>query len=183
MNILETVLGAQNGGSVRELGQRFGLSDEQTAGALAALMPALASGFSRNLQSEGGLASLASALQSGGHERYLENPSALNDPTTIADGNSILGHVLGSKQASRDVASRAAAQTGLSDTVLKQLLPIAAAMMMGSMARQRGQQSGVQASAGGGDLLSMLSPMLDQNRNGSIMDDVGGILGRFLGSR
>jgi hypothetical protein len=182
MNILETVLSARNGGSVREISQRFGLSDEQTAGALAALMPALASGFSRNLQSEGGLASLASALQSGRHERYLDDPSALNDPTTIADGNSILGHVLGSKQASRDVASRAAAQTGLSDTVLKQLLPIAAAMMMGSMARQRGQ-TGAQAGAGGGDLLSMLSPMLDQNRNGSIMDDVGGILGRFLGSR
>jgi hypothetical protein len=181
MNILETMLAAQNGGSVRQIGQQFGLSEQQTAGALAALMPALASGFSKNLQSEGGLASLASALRSGGHERYLDNPAALGDASTVADGNSILSHVLGSKEVSRQVASRAAAQTGLSDTVLKQLLPIAAAMMMGSMARQQGQAP-AQAGAGGSDLLSMLTPM-DQNRNGSVVDDVTGLLGRFLGSR
>jgi hypothetical protein len=37
-----------------------------------------------------------------------------------------------------------------------------------------------QASAGGGGLLDMLTPMLDSNRNGSIADDVIGMLGKGL---
>jgi len=42
MNILDAVLGAQNGGAVQQIGQQFGLSDEQANSAVAALVPALA---------------------------------------------------------------------------------------------------------------------------------------------
>ena len=56
-------------------------------------------------------------------------------------------------------------------------------MVMGAMAKkQLGGAPGAPmsgASAGGG-LLGMLSPLLDQNRDGSIVDDV---LGKFLGRR
>ena len=83
---------------------------------------------------------------------------------------------------SREVASRAAAQTGISEGVLKSMLPVVAAMMMGTMSRQ--SQAGPQQAglgAGGGSLLGMLAPMLDANRNGSMVDDVIGMLGRFTG--
>jgi hypothetical protein len=183
MNILETVLSAEDGGPVRQISQQFGLTEQQTASALSALLPALATGFQRNLQSEGGVASLASALGSGRHQRYLEDPSVLGDASTTIDGNGILSHILGSKEVSRQVASRAAQQTGISDGVLKQLLPIAAAMMMGTMSRQSRQANLSQGAPGGADLMSMLTPLLDRNQNGSLMDDVSGMLGRFLGPR
>ena len=54
MNLLETILAAQNGGAVQQLGRQFGLGQDQTTAALSALVPALAAGFSRNLQQEGG---------------------------------------------------------------------------------------------------------------------------------
>jgi len=41
MNILDTILNAQNGGTVRQIGQMVGLEKEQTTTALAALLPAL----------------------------------------------------------------------------------------------------------------------------------------------
>jgi hypothetical protein len=34
--------------------------------------------------------------------------------------------------------------------------------------------------APGGDLLSMLTPMLDANRSGSAVDDIAGMIGRFF---
>jgi hypothetical protein len=179
MNILEAILNAQNGAAAQQAGSQVGLSPEQTNSALAALVPALAAGFQRNMQNDGGLDSLVSALSSGGHGKYVDNPAILGDPTAVDEGNGILGHLLGSKEVSREVANRASAQTGINPAILKQLLPLAATLMMGAMAKRHTSSSSMPAGLGqsGGGLMDMLSPMLDQNRDGSIVDDV---IGRFM---
>ena len=184
MNILDTILSAGNGAAVRQLGAQFGLDEQQTAAALAALAPALAAGFQRNLQTPEGLGSLTSALATGTHEQYLEDPNRLGNADSVTDGNGILAHVLGSKDVSRAVADRAAAQTGISAAVLKQLLPLAATLMMASMARRSGSVAPMGAGLPtGGGIADMLTPLLDRNRDGSIVDDVTGMIGNFLGSR
>ena len=182
MNILEAILSAQNGGAARQIGQQFGLADDQVQSALSALVPALASGFQRNMASEGGLESLLGALGGGQHQRYVDEAAALTSPETIADGNGILGHVFGSKDVSRQVAARAAAKTGIGEGILKQMLPIVAAMMMGSMSKRASQPS-MPGKGAGGDLLGMLAPMLDANRDGSVVDDVMGMVGKLFSPR
>jgi hypothetical protein len=184
MNILDSILSAGNGTAVRQLGAQFGLSEQQTTAALAALAPALAAGFQRNLQTPDGLGSLTSALATGTHEQYFEDPSRLGNAASIDDGNGILGHVLGSKDVSRAVADRAAAQTGIGADVLKKLLPLAATLMMASLARRTGGVAPMGAGIpSGGGIADMLAPLLDRNRDGSIVDDVTSMLGRFLGPR
>lgn len=183
MNMLDLIMSAQNGAAVRELGSQLHLPEDQTTAALNALVPALAAGFQRNAQSTSGLESLFAALSAGGHAQYLDNPASLGDPNAIADGNGILGHILGSKDVSRQVAARAAAQTGIGTDVLKRMLPLVATLMMGALARQTsasttGTTPGL-AGAGGG-LLNMLGATLDSNRDGSIVDDVMGMLGGAL---
>jgi hypothetical protein len=182
MNILESVLNAQGGAAAREAGASLGLSPDQTASALSALVPALAAGLHRNATQPGGLETLLGALAGGGHQRYVEDPSALAHQDTIADGNAILGHILGSKDASRALADRSAAQTGLGADVLKKLLPLAATMVMGTLASQQAGRASV-APAGGGDLLSMLTPMLDRDGDGSAMNDILGSVGKIVGGR
>ncbi len=178
MNILETILATQNGGAVKQMGQQLGLGDDQAANVLSVLVPALAGGFQRNMQSSGGLEALMGALAGGQHSQYLENPAALGQAT--AEGDGILGHILGSKDVSRAVATRAAQQTGLDASILKKALPLVAALMMGAMARQSsGSAMTAGSSTPGGGLMSMLTPMLDSNRDGSIVDDVLGMLGKF----
>ena len=180
MNLLEAILNAQNGAAAREAGQSVGLSPEQTTSALSALVPALAAGLHRNAAQPGGLDALLGALGSGGHARYVDDPSALSRQDTIADGNGILGHILGSKEASRALADRGAAQTGLGADVLKKLLPVAATMVMGTLAKQQGRAN-VAGAGGGGDLLSMLTPMLDRDGDGSALNDILGTVGKMLG--
>lgn len=182
MNILDDILNAQGGAAVQQLGSQVGLAPDQTTAALSALMPALAGGFQRNIQSQGGLESLMAALSSGQHGQYIDNPGTLADQAAINDGNGILGHLLGSKDASREVASRAAAQTGLSPDVLKRLLPLAATLMMGAFSKQSSGAGAMPAGLGGsgGGIAAMLTPLLDQDRDGSIMDDVTSMLGRFM---
>jgi hypothetical protein len=135
------------------------------------------------MSAEGGLDSLVSALSSGRHQRYLDDPAALADATTVQDGNGILGHVFGSKDVSRQVAQRASAQTGIDTGILKQMLPVVAAMAMSGLSRQSssGAARTAGAAAGAAGLMAMLTPMLDQNRDGSMLDDVLGMAGRMLG--
>lgn len=188
MNILDALLAAQNGGAVQQLGRQFGLDETQVTSALSALVPSLASGFARNATAQGGLDGLIGALAGGRHAGYLDNLGSLASPSTTADGNGILGHVLGTKDVSRQVAAQAAASSGVGADVLRKMLPVVAAMMMGALAKNAG---GGHVSAGlggapagmGGGLLDMLTPMLDRNRDGSVVDDVTGMLGKFLGGR
>jgi hypothetical protein len=125
------------------------------------------------------LDALLGALSSRKHESYIDNPEILGSGDAIADGNGILGHILGSKDVSRGVAKNAAAQTGISEDVLKKMLPSIAAMAMGMLSKQNagtGLQNPGAASAPAGGVMGMLSGFLDANKDGSVRDDVLGML-------
>ena len=124
------------------------------------------------------------ALSGGQHQRYVDDVCTLEQADTVADGNGILGHIFGSKDVSRQVASQAASQTGIGEGVLKAMLPVVAAMMMGAMSKRVGQPAAMGAGAGmDGGLLAMLTPALDANRDGSMVDDVAGLVSRLLSGR
>lgn len=177
--LLETILKSQNGGAVKQLAQNFGLSNEDTLRALSQLVPALSRGVKTNISSQNGLESLMNALSRGKHEQYLDKPDAIGQPAAVDDGNSILGHILGSKDASRQVAHQAASSTGLGAGLLKKMLPVVATMAMGSLFKQsksKGLLGGALATGAGGLLVSML----DRDNDGSMVDDLFGMARKLL---
>ena len=171
--LLDLLAGPQAQPAKQQLGQQFGLSEDMTQQAMAALIPALAAGLKSNAGKQGGVESLLEALNKGTHARYLDEPGLLGRPETRDDGNSILGHLLGSKEVSREVASRAAQKTGLGDDLLKQMLPVVATMVMGSLAKKSEEP----------DTLSMLAGMLGGGQSAAPKQSggLGGLLGGFLG--
>lgn len=179
--ILDMVLNAAGGAAAQQVGQRFGLSNDQTASALQQLVPALMSGLQRNASQEGGMDALLGAIAGGNHSQYLDNPDLLGHESTTSDGNAILGHILGSKDASRAVASQVADQTGIGADVLKQMLPVVATMVMGGLSKTHASASAPAEENTGGGAAGLLGSLLDQNHDGSVVDDVAGMLGRFLG--
>ena len=156
MSILETLLNAQGGQAVKQVGKRFGLEAEDAEAVMRRLLPELTGSVQRNASQPGGLESLASALSSGKHQRYLEDPSTLEDPETVNDGNAILGHLFGSKDVSREVAGRTAADTGVDASIVKKLLPLVAAVAMGALSKQTGGGEQLRGGALGGLLSSLL---------------------------
>ncbi len=181
MNILEEILAAKNGGAVKQVSQQFGIDQDQATSAISALLPALANGFGKNMSQQGGLESLLGALTNGQHSRYLDQPEILGQEAATTDGNGILGHVLGSKDASRAVARNAAQQTGLGEGMLKKMLPVVATMAMGALSKQAVPAANVQGSpVAASGLMGMLTPLLDQNRDGSAVDDVLGMAAKMF---
>lgn len=182
MDLLGTILNTQGGAAVQQIERQFGLQPGQGQSALSALLPALATGLQRNMSSQGGLESLTSALARGDHQRYLERPEALTDASTTEEGNGILGHVFGSKDVSRQVAQRASERTGIDAGTLKQILPLVATLAMAGLSRQAKAGGAVTPSSSAG-LMGMLGPLLDQNRDGSMVDDIARFAGGILGGR
>ncbi len=186
MNILEAIVSAQQGGGVRQMSSRFGLDEGQTQSAIEALLPMLAGAVSRNASTPGGLEGLLGALGGGQHQRYLDDPSALDEPDTTADGNAILGHLFGSKEVSREVASRASAQTGIGADILKQMLPLLAAMLMGGLSKRAssgGMFGGAETQGGMPGAFGSAGPDAGGLPGGSLGDVLGGALGGALGGR
>ena len=66
--------------------------------------------------------------------QHLSTPMATAFPTTPSTiGTDVLSQLFGSKEVSQAVAAQAAATSGVSQAILKQMLPVIAAMVMGGL--------------------------------------------------
>lgn len=176
MNLLEVLMQSNGGQNVNALAEQFGLSGDQAQGVLGQLLPALTRGMQNNLSQPGGLDSLLGALSDGHHAQYIDDPSTIGMPATVEEGNGILGHLLGSKDVSRALAQHVSGNTGVSDSIIKQMLPVIASMAMGALAKNqmsKGAAASPQPAEG-------LMGMLDFDRDGSAVDDVIGLMGKFF---
>jgi hypothetical protein len=184
VNLLETLLEANGGAVVREMARELGVDPGQAQSGLEQLAPALARGMQRNASQPGGLDQLLGALKSGGHERYVDHPEELSGRDSIADGNAILGHILGSKDVSRNVAGRAARETGLDSGLLKKMLPMVAAAAMGTLSKQASGGGALNALTAGSEssagMAGVLESFLDADRDGAVIDDVLGLAKKFF---
>ncbi|MER8784411.1 DUF937 domain-containing protein [Mesorhizobium sp. M1006] len=149
-SLFDILAQAQNGNGMQALAQQFGLSQQQTQAAVAALLPAFSQGLKRNTADPYGLGSFMTAMASGQHAKYFDDASRAFSPQGLNEGNGILGHLFGSKDLSRAVANQAAQASGVSQQVLQQMLPAIASMMMGGLFKQTTNQLGGQTHAAGG---------------------------------
>lgn len=183
MNLLGLLLDAQGSPALQQLAKNFGISETAAKQAVAEVAPALSRGLQHNISQQSGLDSLLGALKSGNHQRYLDQPDALGGETTTAEGNAILGHILGGKDVSRRVASHAASKTGLDSGLLKKMLPVIATMVMGSMSKQAASNNllgGLGGDSQASGVSGLLTQFLDADKDGSVMDDLLGMAGRFM---
>jgi hypothetical protein len=147
--LFDMMLQAQNGTAMEAMAKQFGLAQEQAAKAVAALMPAFASGFKRNTTNPYDFSALLQAMTSGNYAKYFEDMSSAFTPQGIADGNQILQQIFGSKEVSRAIAAQAAQLTGVGQDILKQMMPAMADTLMGGLFKQAtGQFAGANAFAG-----------------------------------
>ena len=142
---------AQNGNGMQALAQQYGLSMQQTQAAVAALLPAFSQGLQRNTADPYGLGAFMTAMASGQHAKYFEDATRAFSPQGVDEGNGILGHLFGSKDLSRAVASQAAQASGVSQQILQQMLPAIASMVMGGLFKQTTSQMQAAGGFGGGN--------------------------------
>ena len=159
----EVLTDSPAGRAIVEMARRQGGDPEQVRRAVAAVVPGLARHLERNTLSRGGLADFVGAVGAPQHGPRLANPDFVGDPAVGADGNAILQHIVGGKDASRAIAAEASRASGLSEQLIKMLLPFIASMLMSAL--QRYLQGGL------GDILKRLPQGPGQGRETEDEDD------------
>jgi hypothetical protein len=171
MKLLDLIEDAGAEQSLASLASKLNLGTSETRSMVDAVAPALMRSLQKQASSPGGLAALAGALQSGGHQKYVEQPAVLESDAAIDDGNRILGHLFGSKDVSRNVAANAAGQTGIDSSLIKKALPLLAGLAMGALSKK----SDAGRSAG-----SLLPDLLGGGDDGFGVDDVLNLARKFF---
>lgn len=165
----------QQSGAIDAMARELGVDQNTARTGANALLPAIVAGMGRSSAGSagaaadplGGLGSILGGALGGGMGGGLLEAVLGGSPTPVKQGNDILGEIFGNKDVSRSVTNEAAQSTGISQDLLKKMLPILAMAALGYLAqRGRGGTGGAAAAPAGPDLGGIL---------GSI---VGGLTGR-----
>ena len=190
MGILDTLLSGQNAQLITQLARNSGIDESDVQNVLGQLLPAVSQGIKTKANTSEGLGELVTALGKGSYQRYLDHPEELTDPVATDEGNAILGHVLGGRDASRSVAEQAAQLTGIDSGIVKQLLPLVATAVMGALSKETtdspiggsGQSLDMSSilGANASPVIGLITSFLDTDKDGDISDDLLNMAKKFL---
>lgn len=137
-NLFEIMQQAQNGQAMQNLARAYGLSPQQTQSAVEALLPAFSMGLQRQTQDPHAFGSLAQMMTHSPFGRLFDaDGDGIPDHAQSA-GNTVLSQLFGSREVSQAVAAQAAATSGVSQAILRQMLPVIASMVMGGLFKSAG---------------------------------------------
>lgn len=135
MGLYDVVRDSPAAAALDEVARQASVPRAQVDLAVEALIDGLSRHLERNTLSRGGLADLVAAVGDPHHGRRLDDPALLEDENVRADGNAILGHIVGGKDASRALAAEASRASGLTEQLIKMLLPYVASLLMAALQR------------------------------------------------
>lgn len=181
---------ARMGGAdgIAAMAAKVGITPEQAEQAVAALVPAVTGGMTK--QAQAGNGSLVDQL-AGMAAAYTG--SAAGDGA-VAHGNEILGNIFGSPDVSNAVATQAAGKTGLDISAISALMPMVATMAASALGNGTGTvaapaQGGLAGMLGGllgggadaqGGAAGALMNMIDTNKDGNPLDEIMGMASAFM---
>lgn len=193
---LDDLLGQQGGGdALGQISNMLGADQKVTNSAIQMALPVILNGLASNAATPQGADSLNSALEQdhdGGILDVLGGFLGGQAPQSRqTDGGGILGHILGEKQG--PVAQEISNKSGLDIGQVAKLLITLAPIVMGFLGKQKrensldtggitdlltGQQQQMQSS--GNPMMDMASRMLDQDGDGSAMDDLASMAANYF---
>lgn len=167
-----------------------GQSEQKTGDLLTMALPVLMKAMQRNASTPQGAEGLLGALSNKHDGSILDNLGGLFNggvnQDVVSDGGKILGHILGAKQ--QPVTNALSQKSGIDAGSVAQILKVAAPILMGVLGKQQREQnvssqSGIEGLLGGlikgnspRQEQSFLESILDADGDGSVIDDVAGMV-------
>lgn len=201
MNVLDLLQDQMTDGLLESLTKQVGgQNKEQTAVAAQGIFSTLTAALAKNAASPEGRSALASALDRDHDGSVLDDIMGMvagqtqSSNNRATNGMGILKHVLGGKQ--DNASSLISKMSGMDQNSTLNLMATLAPMVMGALGKQKRQASldeggiasllsnTVKSSSQSRAEMSIVEKFLDQDGDGSIMDDLlnmgGSVLGNFF---
>jgi len=191
MSLVEQLAGQLSGPALEALAGQLGADQQTTSSAITAALPMIVGAMAKNASTEQGASALAGALERDHDGSILDNLGGFLGSTDNGAGAAILGHVFGGKQGAveQGVSQMSGMDSGMVSVLLQNLAPIVMGQL-GRQQRQGGMDAGSiagmlinerqQQSGTGSTAMDMITRMMDQDGDGSMLDDIGGMLGKLF---
>jgi hypothetical protein len=189
--ILDLLQGPMGKMLVDGVGKQLGMGEEKAGSAIQTALPLILGAMKNNASTPEGAEGLLKALDNEKHGGgILDNLGSILggggiDEDIMQDGAGILGHVFGGKE--ENVANAVSKTSGIDLSQAMGILKVAAPFIMGFLGKEK-KSKAVSDQGGLGDLLggmlgggekesqSLVNRLLDADGDGSIIDDVAGML-------
>ena len=159
-----------------------------------AALPAMLTALSKNTGTEKGAQELSNALETKHDGSILNNLSGYLSNPDLKDGAGILNHLFGSQTS--NVANAVSQSSGLDSNGSMKMLQMLAPVLMGMLGQQKKQNnldaegignltsmlaSNFGSEAGASGIMEAVTNLLDANKDGNVMDDIMGMVGKLFG--
>ena len=191
---LEALLGLLQGQDLGQLAEQVGGNEGQVKNGVMAALPAMLTALSKNTGTEKGAQELNNALEKKHDGSILDNLSGYLSNPDLKDGAGILNHLFGNQTS--NVANAVSQSSGLDTNGSMKMLQMLAPILMGILGQQKKQNnldakglgnltsmlaSNFGSEAGTSGIMETVTNLLDANKDGNVVDDIMGMVGKFFG--
>ena len=191
---LEALLGLLQGQDLGQLAEQVGGNEGQVKNGVMAALPAMLTALSKNTGTEKGAQELNNALETKHDGSILDNLSGYLSNPDLKDGAGILNHLFGNQTS--NVANAVSQSSGLDTNGSMKMLQMLAPVLMGMLGQQKKQNnldakglgnltsmlaSNFGSEAGASGIMEAVTNLLDANKDGNVMDDIMGMVGKLFG--
>lgn len=166
----------------KTIAKQVGIDLDDAGSIIGKLAPILMGGAKSNLESDKNSGGLLKHLESSNYADMFDKPEESIRKGEYTDmGNDILAELTGSKENSREVARHVEKETGVSSSIIKSILPMLAPMIIGALTKKTApviNEFNQQKRSSGLD--GILSSLIDQDNDGSMIDDIMGMAAKFI---
>ncbi len=161
---------------VESIAKEVSIDTSDAKSVIEQLAPLLMGAAKQNFQSSRDSGDLLKQIQDSQFSDMIDAPKKAVAKGGLIDlGNIILGELTGSKENSGKVATHVQKETGISDMIIKKILPMIAPFIIGALGKKAAPSINHHQQGGGsmtGGLEDILVSMIDKDHDGSIIDDV-----------
>ena len=191
---LEELLGLLQGQDLGNLASQVGGNEGEVKNGVMAALPAMLAALGKNAGTEKGAEELNNALEKKHDGSILDNLSGYLSNPDLKDGAGILNHLFGNQTS--NVANAVSQSSGLDTNGSMKMLQMLAPILMGMLGQQKKQNnldakglgnltsmlaSNFGSEAGASGIMEAVTNLLDANKDGNVMDDIMGMVGKFFG--
>lgn len=191
---LEALLGLLQGQDLGQLAEQVGGNEGQVKNGVMAALPAMLTALSKNTGTEKGAQELNNALETKHDGSIINNLSGYLSNPDLKDGAGILNHLFGNQTS--NVANAVSQSSGLDTNGSMKMLQMLAPILMGMLGQQKKQNnldakglgnltsmlaSNFGSEAGASGIMEAVTNLLDANKDGNVMDDIMGMVGKLFG--
>ena len=191
---LEALLGLLQGQEIENLASQVGGNEGEVKNGVMAALPAMLAALGKNAGTEKGAEELNNALEKKHDGSILDNLSGYLSNPDLKDGAGILNHLFGNQTS--NVANAVSQSSGLDTNGSMKMLQMLAPILMGILGQQKKQNnldakglgsltsmlaSNFGSEAGTSGIMETVTNLLDANKDGNVVDDIMGMVGKFFG--